>query len=58
MHLKNGRSTGKGAYTCKGTTLRVMFDIRPKVNFLPNGCTKEVYWWPAINQICKIYSKE
>jgi hypothetical protein len=33
MHLKNGRSTGNGAYARKGTALRVMVASRPKVIF-------------------------
>jgi hypothetical protein len=31
MHLQNGRSTGSGAYTWKGTTSRVMVASRPKI---------------------------
>jgi hypothetical protein len=33
MHFKNGRSAGKGAYTWKGTTLKVMVAIGPKLVF-------------------------
>jgi hypothetical protein len=33
MHLKNGRNTGSSSYIQKGTTLRVMVALRPKVNF-------------------------
>jgi hypothetical protein len=33
MHFKNARSTGKGTYTCKGTTLKVMVSIGPKLVF-------------------------
>jgi hypothetical protein len=39
MRLTNGRSTGNGAYTRKGTTLRVMVASRSKVSFWPNGST-------------------
>jgi hypothetical protein len=33
MHLKNGRSTGNGAYVPKGLTSRVMVAGTPKVGF-------------------------
>jgi hypothetical protein len=32
MHLKNGRSAGNSAYMQKGTTLRAMVAIKPKVS--------------------------
>jgi hypothetical protein len=35
MHLKNGRSSGNGAYAQKGITSRVMVANRPKVSFRP-----------------------
>jgi hypothetical protein len=33
MHLKNGRSSGNGAYAQKGTALRVMVANSPKFSF-------------------------
>jgi hypothetical protein len=39
MHLKNGRSAGNGAYTWKGTTLRLMVANRPKISFWSYGST-------------------
>jgi hypothetical protein len=38
-HFKNGRSTGNGAYTQKGTTSSVMVAIRRKISFCPHGST-------------------
>jgi hypothetical protein len=39
--FKNGKSTDNGAYTHKGTTLRVMVASRPKVS-RPDCSTKEM----------------
>jgi hypothetical protein len=39
MHLRNGRSSGKGAYTRKGTASRAMVPSRPEVSFRPDGST-------------------
>jgi hypothetical protein len=44
--LKNGRSSGNGAYTRKETTSRVMVASSPKVTFWPQGRTSPVnYGW-------------
>jgi hypothetical protein len=37
--LKNGRSTGNGAYTQDGSTQRLMVACRPKISFWPDGST-------------------
>jgi hypothetical protein len=46
MHLKKGRSTGKGVYMREGPILRVMLASGPKVIFLPDSSTNpENYLW-------------
>jgi hypothetical protein len=39
MNLKNGRSTGNGAYVWKGATARVIMASRHKVSFLSDDST-------------------
>jgi hypothetical protein len=51
MHLKNDRSTGRGAVAWKGTTVRVMVASRSKVSFCPDGSTipRNYGWLFVIN---------
>jgi hypothetical protein len=40
--LKKVRNGGKGAYTWKETTSRLMMGKRPKVSFWPDGSTSPI----------------
>jgi hypothetical protein len=53
MHLKNGRSAGKGAQAWKGTISRVIVARRPKVSFWPDGSTSPGnYGWLFVILTC------